>query len=217
MLSLLLNPVVYRERRVVRRNASGGVEFEGQLLQNVREGQEGFATRLKVGQSAGGGEGGARVGDTVTLAYSAVLEEGGGGGAVALESGGEELTFQVGAGDVVGNPLFTSFDLAVRGLREGDKAEVQAEGGAYDKELLFAVPRGHSEVARLEAEAAAAGGLREGSLVVLSNGKAAVVRRVDDEAVVLDCNHPLAGAPLRFTLLLTKLERAETDVRVVGR
>jgi hypothetical protein len=135
--------------------------------------------------------------------------------------------------------------------------------GEYDKELLFAVPRGHEEVTRLEAESAASGGLREGALrkgvccvahavfsrlpafhvclraglvVQLANGQAAVVRRVADDAVraraanlrapihaqalrradamhcdasqvLIDCNHPLAGAPLSFTLLVLAVER----------
>ncbi len=105
--------------------------------------------------------------------------------------------------------------------------------GEYNKELLFAVPRTHEEIARLEAEAAAAGGLREGAIVQLANGQAAVIRKVDDDTVrgvcaaqrlgpapsdvahcalclqvLLDCNHPLAGAPLTFTLTVTALERA---------
>jgi hypothetical protein len=55
--------------------------------------------------------------------------------------------------------------------------------GEYDKSLLFAVPRDHQEVARLQAELASAGGLREGMVVQLVNGQAAVVRRIDDTAV----------------------------------
>ena len=97
------------------------------------------------------------------------------------------------------------------------------------------MPRGHAEVTRLEAEAAPAGGLRVDSFVVLANGDGALVRRIDDETVraaactprraaplrhrracltpffcqvVLDCNHPLAGAPLKFTLTLKALEKA---------
>ena len=63
----------------------------------------------------------------------------------------------------MGNPLFQAFDRAVRGLRVGGSAVVKAAGGEYNKELLFAVPRSHEEMARLEAEAAASGGLREGA------------------------------------------------------
>lgn len=97
------------------------------------------------------------------------------------------------------------------------------------------MPRSHQEIQRLEAEAAPSGGLAEGQLVQLANGDAAVVRQVTDDTararkyrmgpcsgadeshslycfqVVLDCNHPLAGAPLVFTLQLTALERGETQ------
>ena len=55
--------------------------------------------------------------------------------------------------------------------------------GEYDKSLLFLVPRGHEEVVRLEGEHAQGGGLREGLVVQLANGQAAVVRRVDDATV----------------------------------
>jgi hypothetical protein len=129
----------------------------------------------------------------------------------------EPLTFEVGASGVMGNPLFQAFDRAVRGLRVGDTAVVKAMGGEYDKELLFAVPRGHEEVSRLEAEHAASGGLREGAqrvaavwrvvlrsaekggcarvcaglVVQLQNGQAAVLRKVADEAVR---GHAAAGA-----------------------
>ncbi len=41
----------------------------------------------------------------------------------------------------------------------------------------------------------------------LSNGEAAVLRRVAEEGVLIDCNHPLAGAPLTFTLTVLALER----------
>ena len=180
-------------------------------MQDVRAGQSGFATRLKVeqGGSAAGGdaEPGAAEGDVVTLTYDTVVDGADNGPATALAPPDEPLTFEVGASGVMGNPLFQAFDRAVRGLRVGDTAVVKAAGGEYDKELLFAVPRDHAEVLRLEAEAAATGGLKEGAVVQLANGQAAVLRRVADDGVLIDCNHPLAGAPLSFTLRLLALER----------
>ena len=44
-------------------------------------------------------------------------------------------------------------------------------------------------------------------VVQLANGQAAVLRRVADDGVLIDCNHPLAGAPLTFTLRVLALER----------
>ena len=191
---------------------AGDLEFEGSILQDVRAGQAGFATRLKVeqgGSSAGGtaSELGAAEGDVVTLSYDTVVDGADGGPTTALAPPDEPLTFEVGASGVMGNPLFQAFDRAVRGLRVGDSAVVKALGGEYDKELLFAVPRDHEEVVRLEAEAAASGGLKEGAVVQLANGQAAVIRRVADDGVLIDCNHPLAGAPLSFTLRVLALER----------
>ncbi len=45
----------------------------------------------------------------------------------------------------------------------------------------------------------------------LLNGQAAVLRRVRPEGVLIDCNHPLAGAPLTFTLRVLALERGTGD------
>ena len=188
----------------------GELEFEGSILQDVRAGQAGFATRLKVeqgGASGGDSAPGAAEGDVVTLSYDTVVDGADGGPTTALAPPDEPLTFEVGASGVMGNPLFQAFDRAVRGLRVGDTAVVKALGGEYDKELLFAVPRNHEEVLRLEAEAAASGGLKEGAVVQLANGQAAVIRRVADDGVLIDCNHPLAGAPLSFTLKVLALER----------
>ena len=192
---------------------AGDLEFEGSILQDVRAGQAGFATRLKVEQGGAGAGGtasdepGAAEGDVVTLSYDTVVDGADGGPTTALAPPDEPLTFEVGASGVMGNPLFQAFDRAVRGLRVGDSAVVKALGGEYDKELLFAVPRDHEEVLRLEAEAAASGGLKEGAVVQLANGQAAVLRRVADDGVLIDCNHPLAGAPLSFTLRVLALER----------
>jgi FKBP-type peptidyl-prolyl cis-trans isomerase 2 len=63
---------------------------------------------------------------------------------------GEPLTFEVGAGDTQNNPIFEAFDAAVRGLAVGERAEIEAEGGAWDPSRLFVVPRAHDEVQRLE-------------------------------------------------------------------
>lgn len=62
----------------------------------------------------------------------------------------EPLTFEVGAGDTQANPIFEAFDDAVRGLAVGERAEIEAEGGAWDPARLFTVPREHEEVQRLE-------------------------------------------------------------------
>lgn len=39
-----------------------------------------------------------------------------------------------------------------------------------------------------------------GQIVTLANGQVAILRSVDDEGVIIDCNHPLAGAMRNKTL-----------------
>jgi FKBP-type peptidyl-prolyl cis-trans isomerase 2 len=144
-------------------------------------------------------------GDTVTLHWRCVDEEG-----KELESSaaaGAPLSFEVGAGDVVGNPVFETFDEAVRGRGAGEAVAVTARGAPWDRDLLFTVPRAHPEVARLEGRYQSQGGVRAGALVELSNGGVAVVVRADEEEVVLDANSMMAGKSLVFELELLAVER----------
>ncbi|PSC74353.1 peptidyl-prolyl cis-trans FKBP-type [Micractinium conductrix] len=147
----------------------------------------------------------AGVGDIVTLNWRCYNEDG-----ELLESSDqseEPTTFEVGAGDIVGNRLFEAFDEAVRGLAVGDVTRIQAEGGEWKEELMFRVPRGHPEVERMEGRYKNQGGVKEGLLVELSNGGMALVVQAGEEAVVLDANNMLAGMTLIFDLELADLDR----------
>ena len=145
-------------------------------------------------------------GDVVSLHFTckgpdgAVLE--------STRSADEPLTFEVGAGEVMGNPLFQAFDGAIRGLAVGQEAVIEAEGGEWDKELLFSVPREHPEVTRLEGRYKNHGGLTAGMLVELANGSMALVMSADGEAVTLDANPMMAGKKLTFELELLSISRA---------
>ena len=114
----------------------------------------------------------------------------------------EAVTFEVGASDVMGNPLFKAFDEAVRTLRVGASSTVSASGGEYDPNMLFSVPADHAEIARLRGEWADKGGLVEGITVTLINGEPTVVRDIEETKVVLDANHPIAGSAVLFTVTL---------------
>jgi FKBP-type peptidyl-prolyl cis-trans isomerase 2 len=85
---------------------------------------------------------------------------------------------------------------------------MQAQGGEWKKELLFAVPRDHEEIQRLEGRYRSQGGVQEGLVVELSNGGMAVVVKCGEDAVVLDANSMLAGKMLTFELELILLERS---------
>lgn len=88
-------------------------------------------------------------GDIVTIHFAAKTPDGD-----VIETtragDGEPLTFEIGAGDVMGNPIFKAFDGAVRGLGVGEAVELEMSGGDWRPELLFEVPRDHPEVERLE-------------------------------------------------------------------
>ncbi|EFN56844.1 hypothetical protein CHLNCDRAFT_144428 [Chlorella variabilis] len=144
-------------------------------------------------------------GDIVTLSWKCYNDEG-----ELLESSEqseEPTTFEVGAGDIVGNRLFEAFDEAVRGLAVGGATRVKAEGGEWKDELMFKVPREHPEVERLEGRYKNQGGVKEGNLVQLSNNAMALIVKVDEEEVLLDCNNMLAGKSLWFELELVDLDR----------
>lgn len=61
-------------------------------------------------------------GDIVSLHWRCMNE----GGEVleSSDASGEPTTFEVGAGDIVGNPVFEAFDEAVRGMAVGESATI---------------------------------------------------------------------------------------------
>ncbi|GMH35673.1 hypothetical protein BSKO_03541 [Bryopsis sp. KO-2023] len=166
----------------------------------------GFATACSTPPNGGGTEGRQRVveGDIVTVHYvcrgpdNEVLD--------SSRDRDESISFEVGAGDVVGNKLFQGFDEAVRGLQKGESVELEATGADWKKELLFRVPRDHAEIVRLEGRYKNHGGLKEGLLVELANGQMAVVIHVDDEVVGLDANSMMAGKLVTFELEVVNIQ-----------
>lgn len=181
----------------------------GNLASDVRKGVRGFATTVRVTKRAAGSDDGdgevAEDGDAVELHYVCTTESG-----EVLQSSreglGEPLQFEVGSHEVMGNPLFKALDRAAVGLRVGDTAEFAAEGGEYDRDLLFNVPKEHPEVQRLAGELAEKGDtLREGAVVVLANDQPAVIRGIGEDSVQIDANHPLAGAQLQFEVEVLRI------------
>eukprot|EP00198_Chlamydomonas_reinhardtii_P006562 XP_001695898.1 peptidyl-prolyl cis-trans isomerase, FKBP-type [Chlamydomonas reinhardtii] len=174
----------------------------------------------------------AAVGDIVSINFVMRDEDG-----KVLQSSetdlGEPLAFEVGAGDMMGNRLFQGFDEAVRGMAVGQTTVLEASGGEWKRELLFAVPRDHPEVARLEGRYKnvdktgrppppslprllprhSQGGLAAGLVVELANGAMAVILEVNDAEVKLDANNMLAGKTFTIELELVSIDApaAEED------
>jgi FKBP-type peptidyl-prolyl cis-trans isomerase 2 len=167
------------------------------------------------GKDGGGGGGGAmdsaskqvpKLGDIVEITFSLRTSE---GQILQDEDEADPVTFEVGAADVVGNPLFKAFDKAVRNMSINETREIEASGGEYDPNLLFRVPIEHPEIERLREVWAEKGGLQEGGTVTLMNGNPAVIRSMTDEVVMLDANHPFAGSDILFDLTLRDIRANE--------
>ena len=187
------------------------VTFSGALAQDVRKGTEGFATTISVDGREHRGR--ARIGDVVRIAFGIETNE---GDVLRDASESESVTFEVGASDVMGNPLFRAFDEAVRTIEIGETATARAHGGEYDPNLLFAVPSEHEEIRRLRNEWNDKGGFVEGLTVTLANGEPAVVRAIDSTKVVLDANHPFAGSDVLFKVTLLGVND-DADIELEGR
>ncbi|CAI5486971.1 unnamed protein product [Closterium sp. Naga37s-1] len=146
------------------------------------------------------GETVAREGDMVNVKFVCKTLD----GEVLHASGNDDvLTFEVGAGNFVGNPLFKGFDEAVKGLAVGQSRTVQSAPMAKTDEMIFRVPKDHEEIQRLTKEQG--GELKAGAVVVLANGGPAEILEVGKDFVVIDANHPLAEQIIEFEVELVSI------------
>jgi peptidylprolyl isomerase len=137
----------------------------------------------------------AKAGDTVRVHYTGTL---GDGEVFDSSEGREPLEFQLGQGQVI-----AGFDEAVTGMAVGDEKTVtipsdEAYGERRD-EMVMRIPRAQLP-ADLDAEV--------GQALQMSNGRETVVvtvRELNDDHVVFDANHPLAGKDLTFALTLVEI------------
>lgn len=81
-------------------------------------------------------------GDTVFIHYICRDED----GQVIVDSAENEdpVSFELGAGEITGNPLFQAFDEAIRGLSLGSTVILKAKGGEWNRDLFFEVCRSHA-------------------------------------------------------------------------
>jgi FKBP-type peptidyl-prolyl cis-trans isomerase 2 len=135
-------------------------------------------------------------GDLVEVHYVGTLEDG-----TEFDSsrqpGRTPLEFTVASGQVI-----KGFDDAVRGLRVGEtRVHTMSPEDAYglpSDDNIFEVPYGPSQ-----------DDVAVGDQVTLTNGVAAVVIEVNEETVVLDANHELAGKSLTFEVEVISITRPE--------
>lgn len=140
-------------------------------------------------------------GDTIEVGYVLKLSDG-----RVIEETREDkpLRFEVGSGDVM-----PGFENALVGMCAGDEKEFTLRPedayGLHRKELVKAIPRMLVPKDKVP---------NEGDVlrVKVSDGVTLFARvvKVDDDVVVLDANHPLAGRELSFKVKVFSVEKKKT-------
>jgi len=138
----------------------------------------------------------AQHGDRVRIHYTGTLED---GEVFDSSEGQEPLEFVVGEGEVI-----PGFEAAVAGMSPGEHKTVTIPAdeayGPHREEMLLAVPRD-------QFPADAAPHVGDPLLVSTPDGQQVpvVIFALEDDTVVLDANHPLAGEDLTFALELVEI------------
>ncbi len=127
-------------------------------------------------------------GDTVKVHYTGTLSN---GTTFDSSAGREPLEFTLGEGQVI-----PGFEDAVLGMAVGEEKTVtipvDQAYGSYDEDLILVVPR-----EMVPDEIAVVG-------TSLYQPRGTIIS-VDDEVVMIDQNHPLAGEDLTFTITLVEI------------
>jgi peptidylprolyl isomerase len=137
----------------------------------------------------------AKQGDTVVVHYTGTLSN---GKVFDSSTGRDPLEFTLGGGQVI-----PGFDRAVDGMQVGDEKTVTIPAdeayGTRQSELTVTVERGQFPKNLKPAVGQQLQMSRGGQVFVVT------VLEVTDDRVVLDANHPLAGADLTFKLELLEI------------
>ena len=138
----------------------------------------------------------AKAGDTVHFHYIGTLDD---GSVFDSSEGREPLAFTLGAGQII-----TGLESAIEGMATGEAKTVTIGAddayGAYDPQARQAIPRDQIPPHIP---------LDPGTVLQMQtpDGRSMPVSVVEanDEAVVLDANHPLAGQNLTFAVELVAI------------
>lgn len=141
-------------------------------------------------------------GTRVTLIFKLALAA----GDVIDSTGDESATFEVGDGS-----LLPGFEAAMYGMKAGDSGElpIAAEQGfgLPNEENVHMMKRALFDVSQE---------LVEGLVVSFADGEGGerpgVVKRLFDELVEVDFNHPLAGQDLLFSVQVKQVEQISAEI-----
>lgn len=139
----------------------------------------------------------ARMGARAKIHYTVKLQN---GKAIGSSKGGQPLSFTIGRGKV-----FKKLERGIIGMRVGDvrTIDIAAEDayGVRDESRVMRIDRSKVD-SNIE--------LRKGQVVQYRSETQETVnlliRDLDDVAVTVDANHPLAGEALTYTVHLVSLE-----------
>ena len=141
-------------------------------------------------------------GTRVTLIFKLALAS----GDIIDSTGDESATFEVGDGS-----LLPGFEAAMYGMKAGDSGElpIAAEQGfgLPNEENVHMMKRALFDVSQE---------LVEGLVVSFADGEGGerpgVVKRLFDELVEVDFNHPLAGQDLLFSVQVKQVEQISAEI-----
>ena len=110
----------------------------------------------------------------------------------SLKEGGAPIEFVIGQGQ-----LIPGFENGILGLSPGDKKTIEIEAveayGEYRDELLVTVPKSNAPQGVQVGQSLQAN-MQNGEMVTF------MVREINDDNVIVDANHPLAGQVLLFDI-----------------
>lgn len=148
----------------------------------------------------------AKSGDTVRVHYHGKLTD---GTTFDSSEGREPLEFEVGSGSVI-----AGFDSGVTGMQVGEKKTVNIPAdeayGQKQEDLFMEFPRD-----RFPADMQPETGMQ----LNMSNGTdqnfPVTIMEVNDDTVILDANHPLAGEDLIFDLDLVEIKGGKSPLIIM--
>ncbi|MFQ5658095.1 MAG: peptidylprolyl isomerase [Candidatus Methylomirabilales bacterium] len=141
----------------------------------------------------------ARQRDKVRVHYKGTLED---GTVFDSSEGREPLEFEVGAGQVI-----EGFEKGVMGMKEGEEKQL-----SLPPEKAYG-PHREDRVGKLPKEQVPDPNVQPGSSIQVQTKEGGLIQakvlQVEEDGVVVDINHPLAGKTLNFEVRLVGLERGK--------